>query len=81
MSELGKSGSHSFHTREEVCRTVAYVIASNVTVVMKMSALVMVQIQISPAFIRYSVRNKMSFCTGNIFTMAQGLAKSVRLFH
>jgi len=70
----------SLETREDVCRTVAYIITSNITVVMKKSAPAMLQIQISPEFIHCSVRINMSFCTGNIFTIAQGLAKSVRLF-
>jgi hypothetical protein len=61
--ELRKSGTHSFHTREDASRTVAYITASKVTVVIKMSALVLVQIQISPEFIHYSARNKMSICT------------------
>jgi len=70
----------SLETREDVRRTVAYIITGRNTVVMKKSTLVMVQIQISPGFIHYSVRINTSFCTGNIFTMAQVLAKSVRLF-
>ena len=70
----------SLKTREDVRRTVAYIITNKLTVVMKKSALVMLQIQISPEFIHYSVRINMSFRTGNIFTIAQGLAKSVRLF-
>jgi len=71
----------SLETREDVCRTVAYIITGKNTVVMKKSPLVMVQIQISPEFIHYFVRINMSFRTGNIFTITQGLAKSVRLFH
>ena len=70
----------SLETREDVCRSVAYIMAGKNTVVMKKSPLVMVQIQISPEFIHHTVRINMSFCTGNIFTMAQGLANSVRSF-
>jgi hypothetical protein len=70
----------SLETPEDVCRIVAYIITGKNTVVMKKSPLVVVQIQISPGFIHYSVQINMSFCTDKFFTMAQGLAMSVRLF-
>jgi len=70
----------SLEIRVDLCRNVAYIITSKITVVMEKSALVMLQIHIYPAFIHCSVRINMSFLTGNILTIAHGLAKSVTLF-
>jgi hypothetical protein len=69
-----------WETREDVCQSVAYIITGKNTVLMKRSPLVMVQIQLSPEFIHYSVGINVSFRIGRFFIMAQGLAKSVRLF-